>query len=112
MTYAAPLSEFHFVLKELLGLPTILSNHTGNTDAGVIYSILDEGHKLARELFAPLNQAGDQCPSKLVNGVVTLPISVHDTYEKYAKSEWQALGHAAFICSQGLCIMLTAACTD
>jgi len=109
MTYAAPLSEFHFVLKELLGLPTILSNHTGNTDAGVINSILDEGDKLARELFAPLNQAGDQCPPKLVNGVVTLPKSVHDAYEQYAKAGWQALGHAASIGGHGLPKMVTSA---
>lgn len=109
MAYDAPLSEFNFVLKELLDLPEILSNYKGNADVGIINSILNESDKLARELFAPLNQIGDHYPPKLVEGVVSMPKGFHDAYEQFAKAGWQALSHAESIGGHGLPKVITSA---
>ena len=60
MAYDAPIDEIEFCLKEiaqigeLAGLPGLEAY-----DADIVRTILEEAGKLARDVLAPLNPAGD-----------------------------------------------------
>ena len=64
MSYAAPLKDMGFLLREISGLEEI-ARLPGYEEATPELSdvILEEAGKLATEVLAPLNQSGDQVGS-------------------------------------------------
>ena len=86
MTYKAPLADINSALEasalaDILQLPAF-----ENADAEVATSILEQAAKLAENVIAPLNRAGDTKPAKIVNGLLLL-ISIFPKFLKiYARN--------------------------
>lgn len=95
MTYKAPLAEIQRALyasgiDDITKLPTF-----ENAGADVVASILAEAAKLAENVIAPLNRAGDNQPAKLVNGKVEVPPGWPQAWAELAKGGWVGLSAPA-----------------
>ncbi|MSO89967.1 MAG: acyl-CoA dehydrogenase [Acetobacteraceae bacterium] len=103
MTYAAPLRDMRFVLRDLVGLDRVAAlpgcEHVGPelTDA-----ILEEAGKFAAGVLAPLNVVGDRQGACHTNGVVTTADGFKEAYAQFVTGGWNALACEAEYGGQGL----------
>jgi hypothetical protein len=89
MTYRAPLSEMAFCAEKIVGQNRLcatgrFAESTPETRA----AILAEAARLAEEVLAPLNRAGDLCPARLENGVVRTSPGFAEGYRAIAQGGW------------------------
>ena len=105
--YRAPTGEMLFVLNELAGIQQ-LAALPGFEDAtpDMVGAILEEAGKLAADVLAPLNQAGDQQGSRLVDGNVISPDGFADAYQKFVESGWAGISQPPEYGGQGLPFLL------
>ncbi len=110
MTYTAPTAEQRFVLDTIADLPGLaaLPGFDGATP-DLVDAILTEAAKLAQDVFAPLNTAGDRVGARLANDVVTLPPGFADAYARYVEGGWAGLGASPSHGGQGLPFVLASA---
>jgi len=103
MSYAAPLKDMRFVLRNIACMDQI-SQLPGYEHAtpDVAEAVLEEAAKLAAEVWAPLNGIGDRQTSKMTNGGVKTPDGFKNAYAKYADGGWNALVCAAEFGGQNL----------
>ncbi|MHA1599467.1 MAG: acyl-CoA dehydrogenase family protein, partial [Alphaproteobacteria bacterium] len=101
--YTPPFADMHFVLDELARLDEIgaLPGYEEATP-DLVASILSEAGKLASEVWAPLNQSGDQEGSVLENGMVRTPKGFSDAYARYVEGGWGSLPFDPEYGGQGL----------
>ncbi|SAL80573.1 acyl-CoA dehydrogenase [Caballeronia arvi] len=113
MSYSPPVKEMLFVMEELAGIAS-LSQLPGLADsnADTASAILDEGAKLAAEVIAPLNAAGDQQPSEWHDGEVTATPGFADAYRQYAEGGWQGISHPAEFGGQELAKLIASPCIE
>ena len=87
--YAAPVSDFRFILSEVLEIETF-GDLPGFEDVNtaLINAILDEAGKFTSEVIAPLNQVGDKegCTHHTDGSVVTPP-GFKEAYDKLMNSK-------------------------
>jgi len=103
MTYAAPLKDMRFVLRELVGLDRVAAlPGCDHIDATLMDAILDEAGKFAAEVLAPLNAPGDQQGARYANGAVTTPDGFRDAYAQFVEGGWNALACDPDYGGQGL----------
>ena len=101
--YRAPLADMRFVLDEIADLPAIarlpgLEEATGDT----VDAVLAEAGRLAGEVLAPLNRAGDEVGSLYENGVVRTPSGFKEAYGQFVAGGWNAVAVPAEDGGQGL----------
>ncbi|MPZ11078.1 MAG: acyl-CoA dehydrogenase [Kiloniellaceae bacterium] len=103
MTYQAPISEMRFVLDAIAELPEI-SRLPGYEEAtaDLVAAILEEAGKLAGDVIAPLNHAGDRAGSVFENGVVRTPEGFQEAYKQFVAGGWNALPFDPAFGGQGL----------
>ncbi|MEO1000506.1 MAG: acyl-CoA dehydrogenase family protein, partial [Pseudomonadota bacterium] len=106
MGYQAPVTEMQFTLDAVIGAgrlaeTELFSEATGETSA----AILTEAGKLAAEVLAPLNRAGDLHPARLENGVVRTSPGFGEGYRAIAEGGW--VGMAADPENGGLGLPMT-----
>jgi alkylation response protein AidB-like acyl-CoA dehydrogenase len=91
-SYAAPLKDMRFVLKELAGLSQV-AKLPGYQDAtpDTVDAILEEASKFASEVLDPLNYSGDQEGSIWKDGAVATPKGFKQAYEQYVRGGWATL---------------------
>ena len=91
-TYAAPVKDMQFVLRELAGLQEV-SALPGWEDVTpeVVDAVLAEAGKFAREVLDPLNRVGDEQGARLHQGKVTPPEGYAEAYRKFVAAGWNAL---------------------
>ena len=103
MTYAAPLKDMRFVLRNLVGLDRVAAlpgcEHVGQELAD---AILEEAGKFAADVLAPLNRIGDQQGARYSNGAVTTPDGFKDAYGQFVAGGWNALACDPDYGGQGL----------
>ena len=101
--YRAPLRDFRFVLDEVLNIEAY-GNLPGFAEVGpeIATAILEEGAKLAEQVIAPLNRAGDEAGCRFEDGVVTTPAGFKDAFRTYAEGGWIGLGADPEYGGQGL----------
>ena len=103
MAYDAPIDEIEFSLKEiaqigkLAGLPGL-----GAYDADIVRPILEEAGKLARDVLAPLNPAGDSQGARLGDEGVIAPDGFKAAYEAFRQGGWMGLAAPEAWGGQGL----------
>jgi len=103
MTYAAPLRDMRFVLKELVGLNHIAALPGCESVAPeLVDAILDEAGKFAADVLAPLNASGDKEGCTYANGVVTTPAGFKEAYAQFVEGGWNALACEPEFGGQGL----------
>ncbi len=82
MTYAAPIADMMFALTEVAGHPR---------DDDTLPQILGQAAKLAGDVLAPINRAGDLEGAVLENGVVRTPKGFKEAYAAFVKGGWNAV---------------------
>jgi alkylation response protein AidB-like acyl-CoA dehydrogenase len=110
MTYAAPLQDMQFVLKELAGLERIAAL-PGCEEAtpDVVDAILDEAGKFAAGVLEPLNRTGDREGAKWKDKTVTMPAGFGEAYRQYAEAGWNGFDCDPEYGGQGLPRVVSAA---
>ncbi|NWG54118.1 MAG: acyl-CoA dehydrogenase C-terminal domain-containing protein [Hydrogenophilaceae bacterium] len=103
-TYAAPLREFRFLLREVLAIDRY-ANLPGFADAPaeLVEQILEEGARFCQEVLQPLNGIGDRhgC-TRHADGSVTTPPGFKEAYKKLVEAGWPAIGCDPAYGGQGL----------
>ena len=91
--YRAPVADTLFVLNDVLKYERY-NNLPGFADAtpDIVEAVLQEGARLAEEVFFPINQSGDQegC-TRHDDGSVTTPEGFKAAYKQYCESGWLGL---------------------
>jgi len=109
--YQAPLKEFSFLLREVLGLER-LSNLSAYSSAGVdlLEAVLAEGAKICEEVLQPLNRVGDQqgC-TRHEDGSVTTPDGFKAAYRTFVDGGWPSLSCDPEFGGQGMPVVLAMA---
>lgn len=104
MAYAAPLKDMQFALShaaeidKLAELPAFADTATPD----MIDAVLTEAAKLAGNIWAPTNVAGDRTGSKLNGHDVVTPPGFKDAYQQYRDGAWNSLSFAPDHGGQGM----------
>ena len=102
--YRAPVDDTLFLLNDVLGFHN-RDNLAGFADASpdVVEAVLREGAKLAEEVLAPVNRAGDlEGCRREADGSVRTPTGFKAAYDAYAKGGWMGLAVPEEFGGQGL----------
>ncbi len=101
--YYAPLKDMQFVIDEVADLHAV-SALPGFEDAtaDLVGAVLEQAGVLAAEVFAPLNQPGDEHGTHIENGAVVSPPGYADAYRQFVDNGWQGIGKSTAIDGQGL----------
>ena len=103
MSYKAPVSDFRFLFDHVVGYDRLAETETfADASADVTEAILTEVGRLAAEVMAPVNRAGDLTPSKLENGVVRTPPGFAEAYRAIAEGGWIGLSASPEFGGMGL----------
>jgi len=90
MPYRAPVSEFLFCLKHVVGFDRVAATERfAEATPETVAAMLTEAGRICEEVLAPLNRAGDLHPARLENGVVR-------TSPGYGEG-WRAIAEAGFV---------------
>jgi alkylation response protein AidB-like acyl-CoA dehydrogenase len=102
-TYAAPLRDMQFVIRDLIGLQEI-AGLPGSEDvnAELVDAVLGEAAKFAREVLDPLNHSGDRQGARLADGKVTAPDGFASAYRQFVAAGWNGLSGQPEHGGQGL----------
>ncbi len=103
-SYRAPVEDTLFLLNDVLAIHRY-DNLPGFSEAStdVVEAVLNEGGKLAAEIFSPLNLSGDQegC-TRREDGSVATPKGFKAAYDAYAAGGWMGLSVPEEFGGQGL----------
>jgi alkylation response protein AidB-like acyl-CoA dehydrogenase len=94
--YSPPIDDMIFLLHDVLGF------EHAELDKDTTEAILGEAGKLASEVLAPLNAAGDQNGAKLDGDEVTTAPGFKEAYEQYRDGGWNAVPFEEEFGGQGL----------
>ena len=110
--YVAPTQDAEFLLHNVLRVSE--QNVPGYEDLDPDFSraILSEAAKLASELYAPCNAAGDTIGCKLENGVVTTPPGFREAHSALIEGGWTGLDLPEEWGGQNLPFLLNVAVSD
>ncbi len=102
--YQAPQRDIHFVVHELLDLPSHYQRLQGceALDRETLDAIVEQGARFAEEVLAPLNPVGDQHGCQWLDGQVSTPPGFAEAYRQYADNGWLALDKDPAYGGQGL----------
>ena len=108
-TYAPPLRDMLFAMKEHGGLEAVLAQ-PGNEEVGdVVEAILDEASKFATHVLAPINQPGDVQGCRWDNGTVTTADGFKQAYAGFCESGWNGMPARTEFGGQGMPTLLSTA---
>ena len=102
-TYAAPLRDMQFVIKELVGLDQISAMpECAEVTAELVDAVLEEAAKFAAAVLDPLNRSGDREGVRLVDGKVIVPRGFGEAYRQFVAGGWNGLAGETAFGGQGL----------
>ena len=102
-SYAAPMRDMQFVIKELVGLDQISAMpECAEVTAELVDAVLAEASKFATEVLDPLNRSGDQEGVSLVDGKVIVPRGFSEAYRQFVAGGWNGLAGETGFGGQGL----------
>ena len=110
MTYAAPLRDMLFAMKEIGGLDAVLAQ-PGHEDLSpdLVDAILDEAAKFAGTVLAPINQIGDVQGCRWNDGTVTTADGFKAAYASFCETGWNGMPARTEFGGQGLPTLLSTA---
>ena len=93
LEYQPPQRDFEFLLFELYKVQDQWAQIPAFTDFSeeLVRAVLNEGGRVAQEVMAPLNQAGDDAGCVWEDGVVTAPAGFQGAYDELANGGWFGL---------------------
>lgn len=82
--------DHKFILKEWLPLEKIMSYQSFSDSYSVddVDMILDQAHKVCRDVIAPTNEEGDRHQAHMTDGEVVLPESFKEAYKFIQENGW------------------------
>ncbi|MHA3976621.1 acyl-CoA dehydrogenase C-terminal domain-containing protein [Halovulum sp. GXIMD14794] len=89
--YNAPTKDMSFVLHDLLGVHDSDIPGYSELDRDFTGAILEEAGKIARDVLAPINAAGDAQGCTLENGVVRTPEGFKAAFDTVREGGWTGL---------------------
>ncbi|MEC8672508.1 MAG: acyl-CoA dehydrogenase [Pseudomonadota bacterium] len=91
--YQAPVDDMKFVLRHLVGIDRVADmDGYDMVSEDLVDAVLDEAGKLAGEVIAPLNHAGDMAGSvRNADGSVTTPDGFRDAWKAMSEGGWVGL---------------------
>ena len=102
-TYAAPLADMQFVMREIAGLDEVAAMPAcAEATPDVVDAVLEEAAKFAAGVLDPLNRVGDREGARLVDGRVLPPAGFAEAYRQFIAAGWNGLGAPAACGGQGL----------
>src|SRR5687767_7708783 len=102
-TYAAPLQDMKFVMKELVGLADISAMPAcAEVTGDLVDAVLEEAGRFAAEVLDPLNRGGDQHGAQWVAGDVTSAPGFKQAYQQFVEGGWNGLSGETEFGGQGL----------
>ena len=113
MSYAAPVKDMLFCMKELAGLEA-LSELPGFEDAGLdtAEAVLTEAARYCAEVVEPLNAESDRHPPIWRDGAVSTSAGFKQAFRQFAEGGWQGLQHPVEFGGQGLPKTIGSACAE
>ena len=103
MTFASPVKQMIFALKEMANYSDIVDSELwSDLDDNFIETLLNEAAKLADNSIAPLNQSADKAGSILNNGNVSTAPGFKEAYKELVNSSWGTLSGLKDYGGQGL----------
>ncbi|MGX9356993.1 acyl-CoA dehydrogenase [Roseobacteraceae bacterium S113] len=113
MPYTAPLSDFRFLLDQIVPLSLVSETERfAEANAETAEAILTEAGKLCSDVLAPLQRAGDIQPARLENGVVRTSPGFPEGYKAIAEGGWVAIAADPEHGGLGLPMVLTTAVNE
>jgi len=101
--YSAPLQDMRFALRHIAELDRIAAlPGYDHAERDLVDQILEEANKLARDVLAPLNLAGDREGASIENGVVRTPEGFPDIYRQFVDGGWNGVPFEEEFGGQGL----------
>ncbi len=92
MPYRAPQSDYHFLLRQVLDFPAVTATaRFADATEDTVTAILSEAARMAEDVLAPLNRAGDKHPARLENGVVRTSPGFAEGFRAIASGGWVGL---------------------
>ena len=102
-TYAAPVKDMQFVIKELVGLDQISAMpECAEVTADLVDAVLEEAAKFAAAVLDPLNRSGDREGVRLIDGKVSVPQGFSEAYRQFVAGGWNGLSGETAFGGQGL----------
>ena len=102
-TYAAPMKDMQFVIKELVGLDQVSAMpECAEVTADLVDAVLEEASKFAAAVLDPLNRSGDREGVRLVDGKVIVPQGFSEAYRQFVAGGWNGLSGETAFGGQGL----------
>jgi len=109
MTYRAPVQDMAFTLKTLGGLSDLQATGSfPDLSDDLIDAVLEEAARLAADVIAPLNAAGEKAHAALNDDGVAVPPGFSDAYKQWVDGGWGSIAAAPEFGGQGLPIALSA----
>ena len=88
-TYAAPLQDMRFVIKELIGLADITAMpDCAEVTSDLVDAVLEEAGKFAAEVLDPLNRGGDRQGAQWAEGKVSAAPGFKQAYQQFVAAGW------------------------
>ena len=103
MVFNAPVNAIQYLLRHVVDMEAIraCSSHAELSDE-LITDIVAGASSFASDVLAPINKAGDNHGSSLVDGVVTTAPGFKEAYKAYCESGWQGLSSPEHVGGMGL----------
>ena len=113
MTYRAPLGDLIFILTHVAGFGQVAATgRFAHAAQDVVAAVLAEAGRVAEEVLAPLNAAGDRAAARLENGVVVTPAGFAEGYRAIAQGGWVGCSAPVEHGGMGLPMAVTAAVNE
>ena len=89
MAYQGDMRDVKFQLFEWLPTEELLKRpEFSQWERPDVEMVLEEAHKLAKEVLSPANREGDQIGVRFEGGKVIMPASSHQAYQKLSEGGW------------------------
>ena len=113
MPYHAPVSDLRFILDHVAGFDRVTAtDRFADATPDTVTAILTGAARLADDILAPLNRAGDKHPARLENGIVRTSPGFAEAYRALAEGGWISLAAAPDFGGMGLPQTLATAVND
>ncbi len=110
MAYKAPVKEILFYLDKVLDAGRVAeTDRFAEATPDMVEAILGEAARMAEEVLAPLNVAGDLHPARLVDGQVECSPGFGDGYRAIAEGGWVGIAADPQYGGMGLPMVLASA---
>lgn len=91
--YRAPIQDMQFVLHEVQDAEALFASMDGTAEVthDLMDAVLENAAKIAEEILAPINRAGDEEGCRLEQGKVFTPKGFKEAYKTFADGGWIGL---------------------